>query len=293
MHFKTVAGLVTGLLLAAGTAQADPGWEKLGERAVDFGADRDTILVTAAEGRFRKIRLHVRDRAITIADLKVHFGNGETQDVTVRAAIPKDGSTREIDLDGGARVIKKVTLVYSTAGAPRPGRRKGRGAGKAQVALWGLSAAGGADPATPPATPATPAEPATPATPAQPVMEWVLLGQRAVKFAADRDHIPVTAAEGRFNRLRFHVAENDVIFDWIKVTFGNGEVYEINPAAPVHVKQGTDSRAFDLPGALRVIQRIDLKYRTPLAKLLKGQATVRAFGKRVSAAPAAPATPAT
>ena len=146
MRITPVAGLFAGLLLAVGTASAEPGWEKLGERAVNFGADRDTIMVTAAEGRFRKIRLHVRDRAITIADVKVHFGNGGVQDVAVRAVIQKGGNTRAIDLDGGARVIKKVVFVYSTAGAPRPGKRKGRLKGRAHVALWGMRAAGPADP---------------------------------------------------------------------------------------------------------------------------------------------------
>ena len=97
---------------------------------VAFDVDRDTIVVTAAEGRFTKIRLHIADEPIYLLDLKVHFGNGGTQDVPVKSVKKAGSTTRVIDLNGGPRVIKSVTLVYSTVGKPRPG-------GRSKVSLFG------------------------------------------------------------------------------------------------------------------------------------------------------------
>ncbi|MCA8923458.1 MAG: hypothetical protein KDD82_16700, partial [Planctomycetes bacterium] len=144
-------------------------------------------------------------------------------------------------------------------------------------------------PATP-ATPATPVEPATPATPDAPGTPaadrgWTRLGTRNVGFGVDRDAITVTAAEGRFTRLRFHVGGNALIVDWIKVTFGNGETWEHNPQAPVRIAQGATSAAIDLPGGARVIKRIEFKYRTPVKKALRGKANVTAFGFRAGVDP--------
>jgi hypothetical protein len=105
-----------------------PGWEFLGERAVNWRVDRDVIPVTASEGRFTAVQLRVRGNGVHILDLKVHFGNGGTQDVAIRSHIPAGGHTRVIDLNGGPRVIRKITMVYKTAGAR---------AGRAVVRAWG------------------------------------------------------------------------------------------------------------------------------------------------------------
>jgi hypothetical protein len=103
-------------------------WKLLGERSVNHAVDRDVILVTGVEGTFRKIKLKVSRRGIQLLDLKIHFGNGETYDVSVREVIRAGGETRVIDLPGGARVISKVDMIYRSGG---PGR------GKALVSLWG------------------------------------------------------------------------------------------------------------------------------------------------------------
>ena len=101
-------------------------WEQLGEKTVERRAEKDEIVVTAREGRFSKIKLRVRVNGVNFKDLKVHFGDGEVQDVQVRKLIPAGGETREIDLEGGRRVIRKVSFVY-----------KSRGPRRAVVVLWG------------------------------------------------------------------------------------------------------------------------------------------------------------
>lgn len=96
------------------TTTTPPRWEKLGERLVNYGLDRDEILVTAREGSFNAIKLMVRRSGINIQRCVVHFGNGSTQEVDLRASIPGGGESRVIDINGGQRVIQKVVFWYDT-----------------------------------------------------------------------------------------------------------------------------------------------------------------------------------
>jgi hypothetical protein len=102
----------------------------LGERAVRWNADRDTIPVTAAQKRFTALRFAVRGGAIHMLDMKVHFGNGSVQDVPLKFKIKAGQKSRVIDLGGNKRVIKKVVFVYKKAG----GLNKLK---KPTVTLWG------------------------------------------------------------------------------------------------------------------------------------------------------------
>ena len=102
-------------------------WMKLGERTVNHTVDRDEIKVTIKEGVFKKIKLNVKRRKVTFRDVKVHYANGDVQDITLRREIPAGGETRVIDLEGNNRVITKVVFWYTTK------RVRGK---RAEVALW-------------------------------------------------------------------------------------------------------------------------------------------------------------
>jgi hypothetical protein len=90
------------------------GWEKLGSKKVNYGLDRDEILITASEGRFAKMKLKVKVAAVNMHKVTVHYGNGESQKIAIKKTIRKGGETRIIDLEGGKRVIKKVVFWYDT-----------------------------------------------------------------------------------------------------------------------------------------------------------------------------------
>ncbi len=107
-----------------------PRWEKLGQRAVNYGLDRDEIAVTARDGRFTAIKLMIKKSPINLHRVVIHFGNGTKQEVNVRNKIPAGGETRVIDIQGGRRVISKVVFRYDTKGLLRM-RSKG------VVELWG------------------------------------------------------------------------------------------------------------------------------------------------------------
>ena len=123
----TAVTLTILVFLAALPAAAED-WELLGEKTVERRAERDEIVVTGKEGTFSKIKLRVRVAGVEFKDVKVHFGNGEIHDVELRRAIPAGSETREIDLPGKRRVIRKVVFLYKT----RPGVKR-----RAVVTLWG------------------------------------------------------------------------------------------------------------------------------------------------------------
>ena len=105
---------------------------------------------------------------------------------------------------------------------------------------------------------------------------WVLLGKRTVNLIYDHDTIRVGAGAGLFNRVRLTVTGNSVFMDSMKVTFSNGDVYDV-PIRFLFVP-GSSSRIIDLPGALRHIRRVDFRY----TKLIGGgTAVVTLEGRKV------------
>lgn len=91
-------------------------WQRLGSRSVLYGGDTDIIPVGRRVGKFRAIQLAVRKSALRINSLRVVYGNGRVDDINVSSRIPKGGTTRVIDLQGDARVIKEIRLSYRSVG---------------------------------------------------------------------------------------------------------------------------------------------------------------------------------
>jgi hypothetical protein len=133
------AFLMAGLIVAAiGTQKQSPlvsqveaaqNWVFLGERSVGDNLDHDTILVTAARGGFRRIQFRVKDHAINILRLVVHYGNGIPDKIEIRQLIPAGGESRNIDLKGGDRVIRKIDYWYET---------KSLGRKRASIKVYGI-----------------------------------------------------------------------------------------------------------------------------------------------------------
>ena len=248
-----LAGL---LALTTSTASAQPGdWVKLGEKKVGFGADRDVIDVDGSD-TYRKIRLRATDAPIEILDLKVHFKNGDVEDVAVRETLRENGMTRAIDLPGALRHIEKITVIYRSEGRPRPGNR-------ATVMVFGQKG-----------EPAPDVQPLVPAPPAPPE-GWTKLGSKRVGFGVDRDVIQLDTTDGKFNRIRIRVLENSVTVYDLTVHFQNGETYDVNVRE--EIKDGGMTRIIDLPGTLRTIDKITMVNRTD-GRLREGRATIEVFG---------------
>ena len=105
--------------------------------------------------------------------------------------------------------------------------------------------------------------------------DWVVLGKRVVNIKADHDEIPVTIAKGTFKKLKFKILHAPIFVHNFKVIYGNGssENFVINK----RFKAGHESVVVDLKGANRIIQKINLNYKTIPSG--KGRAEVIVFGK--------------
>ncbi len=105
------------------------GWHKIGETTVDFAKDRDEILVIGAD-RFASLIFKVTEAPVNLIDIEVFYESGDNQKVNINFPIKVAGQSKEIDLNGGERSIKKIVFVYKTL----PNRKDV----KAQVEIWGL-----------------------------------------------------------------------------------------------------------------------------------------------------------
>jgi len=103
------------------------GFAYLGERTVNGGLDHDVIHVGRKDGQFHEIMVVAERAPVEIYDLIVTFGNGERYEPHTRLVFGPDSTSRNIDLPGGGRFIKRVDFRYGNlvAGA------------NAKVELWG------------------------------------------------------------------------------------------------------------------------------------------------------------
>jgi hypothetical protein len=110
------------------------GWVLLGAQTAGFiGFDKDVIPVGKNEGGFKKIRVTVKDRAITLNELRVIYTSGQEDVIPVKAKIEAGSTYGPIDLKGGTRTIKEVQARYRS----RFIDKDARGKGMAIVELWG------------------------------------------------------------------------------------------------------------------------------------------------------------
>ena len=109
-------------------AHSPSSWEKLGQRKVNFKADRDEIGVGRFEGFFDALQVKVRNGAINMQKMIVHFGNGDTKEIELRNNFTDGSESRVIALPGNTRMISKVVFWYDT---------KNFEGSKAIVELWG------------------------------------------------------------------------------------------------------------------------------------------------------------
>jgi hypothetical protein len=88
------------------------GFVFLGERTVNGGVDHDVISVGRREGTFRELMIVVERAPVEIYDLVVTFGNGERFEPRTRMVFGRDTTSRNIDLPGANRVIRRVDFRY-------------------------------------------------------------------------------------------------------------------------------------------------------------------------------------
>ena len=115
MGVGVIMAAIAALPFIATPSQAQGGgWSTIGCRVVNFAIDRDVIRPARRDGRYRAIRLRARGNNIYMLDVKVVYGNGEPDDIQVRAEIRAGASTAAKDLRGFERFIDRVEMIYRT-----------------------------------------------------------------------------------------------------------------------------------------------------------------------------------
>ena len=110
------------------------GWVLLAAQTAGFiGFDKDVIPVGKNEGGFKRIRVTVRDRAITLNEIRVVYGSGQEDIVPVKARVDAGSTYGPIDLKGGTRVIREIEARYRS----RLIDASAKGKGRAVVEIWG------------------------------------------------------------------------------------------------------------------------------------------------------------
>jgi hypothetical protein len=92
----------------------------LGHAHVDGLNDHDDIKVGRYAGRYHSIILRVSYAPIQFDRVVIHYGDGASEVLPVRADIGVGGSSHWIQLPGGERVIRSLELWYSRANPGDP-----------------------------------------------------------------------------------------------------------------------------------------------------------------------------
>jgi hypothetical protein len=97
--------------------------------------------------------------------------------------------------------------------------------------------------------------------------EWAQLGCQRVGFLETKDVLRVGRREGAFRALKLQVSDGTLRLNRMRVVFSDrsSQVLDVRAAIP----KGTETRAIDLDGRRRVIERIELDY-LPSLNLKKG-----------------------
>ena len=106
--------------------------------------------------------------------------------------------------------------------------------------------------------------------------EWIEIGKTSVKRITEREVLEIGAVKGAFKQLKIKVEGGTVEFKDVTVVFEGGRRYDL-PVRSI-IRSGGETRAFNLPGDARKINRIVFLYKTrPTAK---EQATVTVLGNQ-------------
>lgn len=89
-------------------------WKKLGTKKVSYKLDKDVLYVGTTEGGFKKLKLLVSGGNLNMYKMVVEYGNGSKDNIPLKHNFTKQSDTRVIDLEGGKRIIKKITFWYDT-----------------------------------------------------------------------------------------------------------------------------------------------------------------------------------
>lgn len=200
------------------------GWKSLSVTNVDLRDDRFVLPVGRNKGPIKRINLRSRDEAVYIRNLRIIFGNGDTQRVTVNRRLRAGQEIGVVDLDGNQRFIREVVVRTKSQ------RRR------IDTRLEMIGEEGSIRRPLP--------------------RGWKKLDEQRVDLRDDRFVLPVGRGEGRFGVIRLGTLDNDIFIRRMRITFGNGDVQTVRLNRRYRANSGTDE--IDLDGGNRFIRKVVL-----------------------------------
>ena len=97
----------------------DPNWQKLAEARPGHDPEHDVFELDPHAGRFTKVRFRVRGAAVHFMQVRVTFGNDESQEISLDKTVDDGQGTGALDLRGAPREVKRVDATYVTVGHRR------------------------------------------------------------------------------------------------------------------------------------------------------------------------------
>jgi len=240
-------------LIGAAASAQPPNLVLLGEKTVGLSVDRDVINMSHDEDwfrsrAFRNLHIMAERNDVYLLALRLVYFNGFTEDIAVDKTI-RTGSQMAVDLRGERSFLRRIELTYRA----RPSFR-----GDAVVRVFG--------------------EPILPHPPAA-NSDWLLLGEKSVGFAVDRDVVTIGYSEewfrGRsFSKLHFVAERNDVHMIAVRIVYMNGFAESVR--IDRLIRRNTPL-AVDLRGGRSFLRQIELTYRARPS--FRGDALIRIYGE--------------
>ena len=224
-------------------------------------ADRESEAVTLAVpeslGKFKRLRLAVRETGLSIEKLTVAYASGSSKSYAVTGALLADGVTPWFEIDPG-RFIKAVNLkLREKTPATAPPRIELHG----ELADGWLSANGEGKKFND---------------------GWVLIGAQPAGFIGfDDDVIAMAKQEEGFEKIRVKVRGRPVTLNQLRVVYANGEE-DIVPVRS-RIDPGDAYGPISVRGTERKIREIRARYRSRVideALQDRGPAVVQVWAKR-------------
>ncbi|MEM9029235.1 MAG: DUF2541 domain-containing protein [Pseudomonadota bacterium] len=134
-RIEVIGAFADGWLGPNGEGQRfNDGWVLLGAQTAGFvGFDSDAIAVGRSKGQFRQLRVRVRDRTITLRQLRIIYDDGSSDIVPVRSRIGPRETWGPITLAKKPKPIAAIRARYRSMFFDR----QAADAGAAIVELWG------------------------------------------------------------------------------------------------------------------------------------------------------------
>lgn len=220
-------------------------------------ADAATIKVEGQPGKFKRLRLAVRDEALDLDRLTVTFEDGGSKDFAVTGSLRANTSTPWFEIDGD-KFVSSVELKL---------REKTPLASAARLELYGTHTEGWLD---------------ENGEGGRFNDGWLLIGAQTAGFIGfDNDIIPLAEHGVGFGQLRLNVLGRPITLNQLRVVYENGEE-DIVPVRS-RIDDGDIYGPIALRGDGQKIREIRARYRTRLideAIRAKGAALVQIWAKR-------------